>query len=233
MERRLHVSARRLSPSPKPSTSAQGREWQHFNNLSNNRHPNILLQDAYNEFGESALVFEILELASIDELHDLENRYLDECDNLYNISKKANGGSYTLDEHPYGEEIRRKTSGENNHWHGKKHTPEARKKMQAQASGENGWMFSGYYLTPWGRFASTLEADKASNGLMSHETIRNVCKNPDREITTMSYAASKYVRQNYDKSIIGKRYSDIGFGFEAATSPKYKHDQTFRRIKPK
>lgn len=68
------------------------RKNQHFSDLRNDRHSNIHLQRAYHKYGESDFVWEILEIASDDDLLTCENNWIDKlavCTSGYNIALKA------------------------------------------------------------------------------------------------------------------------------------------------
>lgn len=82
--------------------------------------------------------------------------------------------------------------------------------------GENSTRFTGWYVTPWGKFASLKAAEAACGELMTFVTIQKVCRNPDVQIKSANFGKSKYMVANYDRSIIGKTWADIGFGFKPA-----------------
>jgi hypothetical protein len=113
--------------------------------------------------------------------------------------------------------IREAQKGEKNHMYGKKHTEESRKKMsEAQKGkrvGEKHPKFKGYYVTPFGTFSSSIDEQIKENNI-SYVAIIRWCKtNNDTIITKMSYAKSRYLRENFDESIIGKTYKELGFSF--------------------
>ena len=60
------------------STSVQRRFYQHRTELKHNTHVNPHLQNAFNKYGMRNFIFEILEECSVEELQDLEKKYLDE-----------------------------------------------------------------------------------------------------------------------------------------------------------
>lgn len=65
------------------------RKNKHFHDLRKNKHVNPHLQNAFNKYGEANFEFVWLENASIDCLVDIEQRYLDENVNGYNIATDA------------------------------------------------------------------------------------------------------------------------------------------------
>ncbi len=85
------------------------RKYVHFNKLSNNKHKNIKLQNAYNKYGKNSFLFKIIEyvedknLLLVREQYWIE--YFNSVENGYNICKFA---GHTL---------------------GYKHTKEAKKKI--------------------------------------------------------------------------------------------------------
>lgn len=68
------------------------RWYHHINNLLNNNHPNIKLQEDFNIYGLSAFNFKILELTSNENLTKKEQEYLNNINfnNNYNIYNSNN-----------------------------------------------------------------------------------------------------------------------------------------------
>jgi group I intron endonuclease len=132
-------------------------------------------------------------------------------DHAENIKGKNNpfyGKSHT-------EETKKKLSemrvGEKNPFYGKTR-PEHSKKMKA-LRGKDYPKFKGYFLTPFGKFESYKDACEKLD--ISNCTLYNYCVVLyEKEISRGSYAKSKFLNQNYDETIIGKTYNDLGFGFE-------------------
>lgn len=108
---------------------------------------------------------------------------------------------------------------------GKKASTETRKKMsqihkgktlsekhiaalKEKLSGENNYQFKGYYITPWGKFATLKNASKSCSYEINPYTIKHYCLNSSKVIRknnkTLSQMFSNYV---------GKTYSDLGFDF--------------------
>jgi group I intron endonuclease len=88
------------------------REKEHFQNLRNGCHINVILQRAFNKYSESSFTFVVLEECDADDLMTAEQRFLDEHYHtgvLYNVSRFAHGGDNTS-YHPNNEEIRQKIS---------------------------------------------------------------------------------------------------------------------------
>jgi hypothetical protein len=50
---------------------------------------------------------------------------------------------------------------------------------------------------------------------IGRKAFRRWCKYNDMIISKGSYAKSKYLKENFDKSIIGKTFADIGFSFNS------------------
>lgn len=65
------------------------RRREHFNSLRNGTHKNILLQRAFDKYGEEFLDFEILLLCEKSRLNDYEQTVLDNVKTHYNISKNV------------------------------------------------------------------------------------------------------------------------------------------------
>lgn len=223
------------------SKNLKRRIWQHFNNMKRNDHQNDFLQAAYNAHGSEVFVTTILQEADPSTLRDIEQTYIDSGEFSYNIANKSTGG-FAAYLHPRREEILKKRSkglkglkrtpetckkisdaragkysGANNPNFGKPRSAETRKKTSESNSGEKNYKFTGYYVTPWGKFAATTKAEAACGKRMSQTTIYGHCLNPDKAISKVAFAKVKYLNQHFDRSIIGKTWRDIGFGFEPMT----------------
>ena len=100
------------------------RWQQHVNDLNNNKHINKRLQNAWNRYGQSNFLFEILQvLETEDKLLLIEQDYLDEYKSYnrnigYNIAKYASAPM-----------------------RGRKHTRAAIQKQIANQSGPKNWQF--------------------------------------------------------------------------------------------
>lgn len=95
---------------------------------------------------------------------------------------------------------------------GKTHSDEAREKMRKPKDGnlgENNFQFLGFFITPSGKFAT-----RPNLVGVNPKTCAKWCKNSDRIINSQSYYGSKYLCTNFDNSIIGKPYREIGFDFK-------------------
>lgn len=123
--------------------------------------------------------------------------------------------------------------GENNHFYGKNHTDEVKAKLSADKTGDKHPFygkkrpdhseklknkkgkdypkFRGYFCTPFGKFDSykpVVEKTKCSI-----RTVYKMCHENDSTITKNSFGLNKYIKENYDETVIGKTYKDLGFGF--------------------
>jgi hypothetical protein len=142
-------------------------------------------------------------------------------DHFYNRSKQTSSKFYYHnkgEKHPtYGKplsEDHRKKIGEANK--GKQRSEETRKKLSEAHKGEKNPQFKGYYITPFGEFATSVDQQIKENNI-DRTTLRKWCKTNNTIITKNSYVQSKYLQENFDESIIGKTYKDIGFSFEYVT----------------
>lgn len=80
------------------------RRWtRHKSQLKYKRHENVVLQRAWNKYGEKNFVFEVVEECNENELLFIEQKYLD-LKPEYNIGKTSNGGD-NITNHPNKEEI--------------------------------------------------------------------------------------------------------------------------------
>lgn len=93
------------------------RRCHHLSDLRHGRHSNQHLQRAWNKYGESSFIFDILRLCSKDELKEWEDRLIADSPNRYNILDQ----SYSF--------------------YGYRHTEETKKKIGAASSSRvrRGW----------------------------------------------------------------------------------------------
>jgi hypothetical protein len=132
--------------------------------------------------------------------------------------------------HFYGkicsEEHRKKMSearkGKKHPFYGKHHSEKSRKKIseaiKGKYVGEKHPRFKGYYVTPFGIFTSSIDKQIKENNI-NRVTIRKWCKtNNNTIISKISYRKSKYLKENFDESIIGNTFADIGFSFSSSSS---------------
>ena len=89
------------------SIDLKHRRNEHWNQLKNNNHPNILLQRAWNKYGEDAFIFNTLLLCKISELDSQEQNFLDTLKPAYNIAKDVRAPRRGLE---VSEETRRRIS---------------------------------------------------------------------------------------------------------------------------
>jgi group I intron endonuclease len=120
------------------------REIQHYSNLRNNRHENNYLQKSFNKYGESAFEFIILRKdrkLTHEQLYELEKYYIDFYDSYHNGYNLTEGGQGTKGRE-FSEEERlyrsKKMTGKGNHFYGKKHSEETKKRLAAISSTKTG-----------------------------------------------------------------------------------------------
>lgn len=76
------------------ASDVQKRWGEHRSTLKHNNHHNQYLQRSYNKYGESAFEYVILQESSIDELNDLECKWIiekDSFDNGFNLTLGGDG----------------------------------------------------------------------------------------------------------------------------------------------
>jgi group I intron endonuclease len=88
------------------SKNIKKRWYRHRYDLSLGVHANIVLQRAWDKYGENEFVFEVIEECLLENLHSTEQKYLDSCP-VYNIGLQASGGD-NLTNHPNKDEIIKK-----------------------------------------------------------------------------------------------------------------------------
>jgi group I intron endonuclease len=147
------------------SNNLKKREWTHFRLLKRNKHENKYLQNAYNLYGKENFIFQIIFYCDENNLMFYEQRFLDkywdDCNQCYNISKTTSSGmggrthseetKQKMSESRKGnkyclgkilsDEHKRKLSeifsGLNNPFFGKKHSDETKQKLRKPKSDEH------------------------------------------------------------------------------------------------
>jgi group I intron endonuclease len=175
------------------SQSMKSRDYHHLRRLHLGHHEVPLLQADFNESasGNTAISIAVLEYCTFDQLGEREDFHIKAKERAYNSSKGGGGLRIVTDEHR--EKMRKRLTGKQMH-------------------------FTGYYQTPWGVFPSTIKAAAACPIGISSASIWNACKTPEKVISAFAYAKSLYLQANYDKSVIGNTWADLGFSFEAKSA---------------
>jgi len=126
------------------------RKNGHKRNLMRNKHPNKHLQLSVNKYGYKNFIFEIIEkLENNEKLLEREQYWLDlyksyDREKGYNYRKIAQsnlGLKLNFTKETYKNKID-KMSGENNHFFGKQHTEESKKKISERRTGVRPCNFS-------------------------------------------------------------------------------------------
>lgn len=110
---------------------------------------------------------------------------------------------------------------------------ELKERFRGYISGDKAIRFSGYFITPWGKYSVIEDVINNCPVLISRNAIRKWCKNPDIKICFNSYKSSNYLRNlKIDKEILlTKTFKDLGFGFEKATPRPRKTPTNTRKTK--
>jgi len=133
------------------------QRWRvHRHELRKGIHHSVVLQRAYNKYGEDNLEYSVLEYCSPDELIIREQKYIDMHKPEYNIAPTAGsmlGFRHSLETkikiglsslgRKHTEEEKKKISesqkGEKNHAWGRKHTEEEKQKISNSSKGKIGY----------------------------------------------------------------------------------------------
>lgn len=86
------------------SSNIDARFRSHKYSLNNGNHSNPSLQKSYDEYGEDNFEFMVLENCSINQLNDLEVKYIDELDSIQSgFNSLRGGGSCIVRVHEHNE----------------------------------------------------------------------------------------------------------------------------------
>lgn len=174
------------------SCNLDARRYSHYRELHLNKHICQEMQADFNASacGNSAVNFQVIELCPVDALHEKERLHIAAISPAYNRNA-AGGGLH------------------------KKITEKTRQKMRDRMTG-NQIRYVGVFKTPFGDFRSSCSAVANSNGAISQSGIWRACRYSDTVITRHIYAKTRYLNQNFDDTIIGLTWADMGFGFTPA-----------------
>lgn len=125
------------------AVNLQRRKSTHLESMRKGRHRNPKMQSIYNKYGD--FIFEPIEYAEYEELNTVEQKYLDEffndefCCNLCPNSFSSKGRVYsgeTLKSIREARKNRVKLIGDMNHFFGKTHTEETKRKISESKKGK-------------------------------------------------------------------------------------------------
>lgn len=184
------------------------RQREHWNNLKRGMHPNQLLQHAWNKYGESAFIFEVIELALPTSLLEREQYWLDTLkpfapDEGYNIARFVQsfrlGVTASLETR---EKLRTSHIGQSGYWTDKKRSIETIAKISTSKLGKPSPRRPGYTHSPEHREKLRL----ANLGKKpSEETLRKV-----REVhkTRIGVPRSPEVKEKIRQAKLGHEVSE-------------------------
>lgn len=138
--------------------------------------------------------------------------------------KKTNLRKYGKEHHTQTINYKEKTKLTNLRKYGVTHLRKNKNYAYNQSKkikGKNNRNFCGYYITPFGKFASRSDLIEF-NDIIHYRTIASWCKKQNYLITAQVYNTSKFLKSNYVKEdIINlKTFKDIGFYFEYIDTTK-------------
>lgn len=117
------------------SVDIRSRLRTHKSRLARNVHDNPILQNAWNKYGESSFMFEILLICERDETLRHEQLFLDNLEHRYNIATNAKAPRLGLPSSERQKQIARETFIGNKYGLGYRHTEEAKRKISEASKG--------------------------------------------------------------------------------------------------
>lgn len=172
------------------SRNLKKRRYNHYRELHVGTHKctELLVDFQMTNSGNSAVDFRVLEYCDFDMLAEAEKSYIDAMKPEYN--HRTGGGGIR----PYSDELAER---QRNRWTGKQ--------MRR----------IGTFITPFGSYQSSYTAADESEGTMSQFGVWKTCRSPERRINRYAWSKSAYLQRHHDESVIGKTWSELGFGFKA------------------
>jgi len=135
------------------STSTIGFEirWRkHRNDLYKKSHHSILLQRAWDKYGEKNFTFEILEICDKNKCILREQYYINTENSKYNISPTAGSTLGIKMNKSYCLSLKEKRKGKNNPFYGKTHSEKTKEKIRkgliGKVEGKNNGMYGKGYM---------------------------------------------------------------------------------------
>jgi group I intron endonuclease len=190
------------------SNRCEHRWSQHKNQLTTNKHDNRHLQGAWNKYGSSDFVFNIVEEIPIEQLVSVEQQYLDWCKHIpewfYNLSFDAavsnRGRKFTPEQIEHHKVLRKKDwalgkYNDRKHSHckpmlGKHHSLETKRKIsEIQQDGR----YDGKKNPFYGKFHSKTSKEKISLSLIGSQ--RRLNKN-----------IYKFIKPETNETFIGRMF---------------------------
>jgi group I intron endonuclease len=114
------------------------KRWNtHKHQLKNNKHHSIILQRAWNKYGEKNFKFEIIECCEPSDCLVKKQHYLDNLKPKYNIHLNAESPLGRKLKLEHCKKISDRTIGEKNSFFGKHHTEETKKLLSEKLKGKN------------------------------------------------------------------------------------------------
>lgn len=99
-----------------------------------------------------------------------------------------------------------------------------KERFRANISGDKGINFTGYFITPWGKFSTIGEAISSAPFPVSKKSIRRWCKMNHLFVCKNTHGHSAYLQSLpiTQETMLTMTFSDLGFGFEEAESQRGK-----------
>jgi hypothetical protein len=105
-----------------------------------------------------------------------------------------------------------KKTGSNNHFYGKKRKQHS--EIMKEKRGKEYPRFRGYFITPFGKFDSYLEAS-ARLGVNPNSLYSYCIQKNNEKVKPISYSKSSFLKSfDCKENVVGKTYKELGFGFE-------------------
>lgn len=143
----------------------ENRKYEHLKKLRRNTHHSKYLQNHFNKYGESDLIFTFILGCEKESLLIHEQYFLDALNPCFNVCKKAGNtlgikGVWSEEtRHRFSEYRKANSKGEKNGFFHKKHTDEAKRKMSLKRKGKK----LNYITGGKGKFGEKNPNSKLSN----------------------------------------------------------------------
>ncbi|WP_313199906.1 GIY-YIG nuclease family protein [Rhizobium sp.] len=172
------------------SSNLKRRKYHHYRSLhlGNAKTTEMLIDFQNSAVGNSAMDFRVIEYCDQSNLAEREKAYIETRNPEYNT--KRGGAGIRVVKEDFREKQRERWTG---------------RQMRVV----------GVFTTPWGEFSSSNAAAEASGGLISQPAVWTSCTRASKVITRTAWSKSIYLQTKHDESVVGKAWSDLGFGFQA------------------
>lgn len=204
------------------------RRWMvHLNTLRRGRHHNFHLQSAFDKYGETTFIFEILEEAKSETLIEREQYFLDALLPEYNLSPTAGSSLGVQCTEETKQKIGVANTGKRSPMYGKHHSAAAKQKLREARTGKRSPMYGKHHSEETKQKISAAKTGKRT-GEQSPNYGKHLSEETKQKISKAETGKhiSVETKQKMSKARIGKRNPMYGKHHSEETKKKISEAKT-------